>query len=110
MRERIHEIITVAERNDRASKIYDYSMIALILISIFPLAFKQEPPVFHMIETVAAAVFIVDYLLREATADLHLEKGIISFFIYPFTFLAIVDFIAILPTFFAVSNGLSLTL
>ena len=106
MRERIHEIITVAERNDRASKIYDYSMIALILISIFPLAFKQEPPVFHMIETVAAAVFIVDYLLREATADLHLEKGIISFFIYPFTFLAIVDFIAILPTFFAVSNGL----
>ena len=106
MRERIHEIITVAERNDRASKIYDYSMIALILISIFPLAFKQEPPVFHMIETVAAAVFIVDYLLREATADLHLEKGIISFFIYPFTFLAIVEFIAILPTFFAVSNGL----
>ena len=41
MRERIHEIITVAERNDRASKIYDYSMIALILISIFFFFFKQ---------------------------------------------------------------------
>ena len=26
MRERIHEIITVAERNDRASRIYDYSI------------------------------------------------------------------------------------
>ena len=45
MRQRIHEIITVAQKDDRASKIYDYSMITLILISIIPLAFKQEPPV-----------------------------------------------------------------
>lgn len=108
MRERIHEIITVAQKDDRASKIYDYIMIALILVSIFPLAFKQEPPIFRTVETVVAAAFVVDYLLREATADLHLQKGVVSFFIYPFTFLAIVDFIAILPSFFAVSNGLKM--
>lgn len=108
MRERIHEIITVAHRDDRASKIYDYAMIALILASIVPLAFKQEPAAFRAIEAVAATAFIIDYILREATADLHLQKGAASFFLYPFTFLAIVDFIAILPSFFAVSSGLKM--
>lgn len=108
MRQRIHEIITVAQKDDRASKIYDYSMITLILISIIPLAFKQEPPVFQAVESAVAAVFIVDYILREATADLHLQKGAVSFLLYPFTFLALVDLVAILPTFFTVSSGLKM--
>lgn len=108
MRQRIHEIITVAEKDDIASRIYDYSMMALIIISIVPLAFKQEPPIFVWIEQFVTAVFIIDYLLRIATADLHLEKGIASFFLYPFTFLAIIDLIAILPSFLAVSGGLKM--
>lgn len=108
MRLRIHEIITVAKKDDRASKIYDYIMMAFIITSIIPLAFKQEPPAFLFVEYITTAVFIIDYLLREATADLHLQKGIASFFLYPFTFLAIVDLVAVLPSFLAISSGLKM--
>ena len=43
-------------------------------------------------------IFIADYILRLLTADFKLRKGEFSFIKYPFTFMAIVDLLSILPS------------
>lgn len=107
MRERIFDIIERSDGQDRLSTIYDFVMMAFIIVSLIPLAFKTEPPAFVVIERVAAAVFIVDYLLRWATADYKLGKhSVWSFIRYPFTFMAIVDLASVLPSLIILSGGL----
>lgn len=46
MRKKIFEIIEVAKENDKWSHIYDSFMMIVILISIFPLAFKIQTDLF----------------------------------------------------------------
>lgn len=108
MRKRIFEIIETAKDNDRASAIYDSCMMIVIIVSLIPLAFKGSHPVFEYINAVSTVIFIVDYLLRLATADLKLQRGGASFVLYPFTPMAIIDFLAILPFFMSVFAGLRL--
>lgn len=108
MRQKIFDTIEVASEGNRASAIYDYTMMAAILASLVPLAFKGTNPVFEAVNYITAALFIVDYLLRIWTADYKLGKGWISFFIYPFTVMALIDFLTILPSFFALSSGLKI--
>ncbi|MFQ7393934.1 MAG: ion transporter [Lachnospira eligens] len=108
MRKRIFEIIEVSEDNDKYSKIYDAFMMITICISIFPLAFKNQTGLFNTIDKVAAFIFIVDYILRLSTADYKLKKGVISFAMYPFSFMAIVDLLSILPSVIIVNNSLKL--
>ena len=51
-------------------------------------------------------IFIIDYLLRWATADFKYEKrGILSFLKYPFSPMAIIDLLSILPSLSIVNNG-----
>jgi len=105
IRNRIYTIIEVAD-GDRASAVYDITMIIVIVASIIPLAFKESNDVFYVIEIIASIVFIVDYILRLFTADLKLKRGVSSFFIYPFTPMAIIDLLCILPSFTAIAGGL----
>ena len=70
MRKRIYEIIEY-EGNcqkggavSRLSAVYDFFMMLVIVVSIVPLAFKQNYPVFVWIEYVTAGIFVLDYLLR----------------------------------------------
>lgn len=98
MRRRIFEMIEKAERNDRESLYYDQFMIAIILLSVVPLCFKEkENAVFLGIEIVTMLIFVLDYILRWITADFKL-KGKNPFLKYPFTLFAIFDLIAILPS------------
>lgn len=108
MRKKIFEIIEVAKENDKWSHIYDSFMIIVILISIFPLAFKIQTDLFLNIDKIATIIFIVDYALRFITADYKLNKGKISFVLYPFTFMAIIDLLSILPSITLLNNGLRL--
>lgn len=85
MRKRIFEIIEIAGDHDRASKVYDYTMMAAILLSLVPLAFKESSTAFAIMDKVTAALFILDYLVRLATADMALKHGKRSFLLYPFT-------------------------
>jgi voltage-gated potassium channel len=85
MRERIYEIIDVEEDINNISRIYDLFMIAIIIFSILPLAFKNDDPSFVWIEEVTVTIFIIDYLLRLITADFKLRKGRVSFLLYPIT-------------------------
>lgn len=108
MRKRIFEIIEVAEGNDKASQIYDFFMMITIIASLIPLAFKQQNEVFNIIDMVTVAIFIVDYILRLITADLKIKQGLVSFVKYPFTPMAIIDLVSILPSIVVLNNGLKL--
>lgn len=104
-RKRIYEIIEKASGDDRISAFYDLGMLIVIVTSLIPLAFKAEPFGFVVIDKIAAAIFIVDYLLRWCTADYKLGKSAWSFVRYPFTFMAIIDLVSILPSLTVLNQG-----
>lgn len=104
IRRRIFDIVE-AGSEDWVSQAYDVCMIAVIVASLVPLAFKYTTPLFWTIERVAVCVFILDYLLRWGTADLKLKKGMKSFLVYPFTFMAIIDLLSILPVLTVLNEG-----
>ena len=110
MRKRLFEIIEVAKDNDRASAVYDFIMLAAIVISIIPLAMKQTHLFFVYTDIITTTLFIIDYILRVITADYKLQKEnmLTSFLIYPFTPWAIVDLISILPGLSILSSGFKL--
>ena len=99
MRKRLYEIIEVADRGDRLSRIYDWVMMVCIVVSLIPLAFKGYHPRLLLVDKICVIVFIVDYLLRLLTADYkyHQLPPAVAFVRYPFSFLALIDLLAILP-------------
>lgn len=106
MRKRIFEIIETAEGGDRASALYDGLMMALIVLSLIPLAFKQETPALSVLDRSCACVFVLDYLLRLLTADYKLpRRGTAAFFFYPLTPMALVDLLSVLPSFTLISRS-----
>lgn len=109
MRKRIFEIIEVSEGNDIFSRLYDIFMMVVIFVSLVPLAFKTEHPAFQIADIICTAIFIIDYLLRLLTADYkYQKKSIQSFLRYPFSFMAIIDLISILPSISVINNGFKL--
>lgn len=98
MRKKIFDIIEPASEGNLLSKIYDSFMIFTIIISLLPLAFREENIIFDIIEIYSVTVFVLDYIMRFLTADLKLKRGVASFFILPFTPMAIVDLLSILPS------------
>lgn len=105
MRKRLYQIIERAEKNDVASHVYDLFMIAVIALSMLPLAFKEEATWLSVLDALTACIFVVDYAARWFTADLKLEKGAMSFLLYPVSFMAIVDLLSILPSFMLFSKA-----
>lgn len=108
MRKRIYEIIEISTNKDKASKIYDWFMMVTIIVSIIPLAFVEQIPIFNVIDKVTVAIFIIDYMLRLITADYKLGKTFVAFFKYPITPMAIIDLVSILPSIVAINNGFKL--
>ncbi len=105
-RKRIYEIIEKSEGNDIISSVYDYSMIIIIVLSLIPLAFKAENSFFHALDKVTAGIFIVDYCLRWLTADYKFaDRSFISFLRYPFSAMAVVDLVSILPSLSILNSG-----
>ena len=99
MRKRIFEIIEISHEGDKASTFYDVLMMITIIVSLIPLAFKESNTGFTVIDIVTVAIFILDYVLRFITADYKLEDpSAKSFVIYPFTPMAIIDLVSILPS------------
>ena len=82
---------------------YGRIMSVLIVVSLLPLCFKEPPSWLLVIEWACVAIFIVDYLARWVTADFKLQRGALSFLIYPFTPMAIIDLVSILPAFIALN-------
>ena len=105
MRERIFNIIEVDAENDKASKLYDLFMMIVIIISLIPLCTHKNLDIFNVIDKISVAIFIIDYILRWITADKKLNRGLLSFVLYPFTFMAIIDMLSILPSLTVLAKG-----
>ena len=72
-------------------------MVLTILVSLLPLMFMGSHEVFWFTEMASTLVFIIDYLLRWGTADIRSNNRKIAFLTYPFSFMAIIDLLSILP-------------
>lgn len=106
MRKRIFEIVEASKDGDTLSSIYDVGILITVIVSLVPLAFKTTTPAFTMIDKVSVSIFIVDYLLRWITADYKFgTRGLLPFVKYPFTFMALVDLISILPSITVMSSA-----
>lgn len=98
MRKRIYDIIEPAKNGCTLSHAYDLIMMCTIIASIVPLAFKTTKALFLWLDYITVTIFIADYLLRLLTADFKLQKAGASFLLYPFTPMAIIDLLSILPS------------
>ena len=105
IKKRLFEIIQAANPNDKTSKIFDTSLIVLILLNVslviadtFSLPPRMQT-ISKYIETVSVVIFTIEYILRIWTSDfLYPENNfIVSKIKYIFSFLAIIDLLAILP-------------
>ena len=108
MRKKLFSVIEPAGNGDKLSGFYDFFMMASIVISIIPLAFKETNSAFVWMDRITVCIFIIDYILRLITADLKLKKSVGSFFIYPLTPMAIIDLVSILPSLTVLSGGFRL--
>lgn len=104
IRKRVFEIISKAEDGDRASEIFDWTIMTLIAVSIVSIILEsfadinaRYHSVFRVLEIITVAVFTIEYLLRIWTADLLYPKAKHPRLKYIFSFMALIDLLAILP-------------
>lgn len=109
-RQKIFDIIEPFSKKNKASRYYDWLMIVVTLLSFVPLMFHDES-VFPLmlINVFCILVFLMDYVARFITADLHYkEKSARSFVRYPFSLLSIIDLLVILSLIAVVNSGFRL--
>ena len=113
MREQLYNIVEPKYNSKDSiwSRVYDWIMLVAIFIGIIPLMFREQHQLFYFFDIVSCALFIIDYLLRWITADYRYKNhsALVSFAIHPFTPLAIIDLLSILPTFNFIAKAFKLT-
>ena len=106
LKRRIYDIISPAEHGDLASKIFDVFLIALIAVNIalviadtFENIGAGAKDIFSAVETFSLVFFTAEYILRVWTADFTDEAAgkIKPRVRYVFSFMAVIDLLAILP-------------
>jgi voltage-gated potassium channel len=106
LRTRIYTIIERGEKHDKKSIYFDYFIIILVLLSVistiwesYPKANAEYGEYFHNFEIFSIVIFTLEYLLRLWTAPLknpHLSAWK-AYLKYIFSFIALIDLLAILP-------------
>ncbi|MDY6122562.1 MAG: ion transporter [Porphyromonas sp.] len=96
-RQKLANIIDRGSSVDWMGTAYDWFMILTILVSLLPLMFMEFRGIFWYTELASTFVFVTDYLLRWTTADIRTGKGKAAFLTYPFSIMAIIDLLSILP-------------
>ena len=107
-RKTLFQIIEPHQKENAIEKAYDVFMFLTIIVSLIPLTTKSHTGIFMWLDFVSTVIFIIDYVLRLVTADYKLEKGKLSFRLYPFTFMVLADLLCILPSLFLLNNSLRL--
>ena len=91
------------------SQVYDSLMLVAIILGTIPLLFRDYRPVFLYFDISSGVIYMLDYLFRWTTCDLRSDKPKWkAFLLYPFTPMAILDLLSILPTFELVSSSYKL--
>ncbi len=100
-RERLYEIIQKGDQNDPISWIYDRIILVMVFLSAIPLVYKTWEPWVISVDRFITSLFVVDYILRWITADYAPQRKDWPtwwiFVRYPFTPLAVIDLLSILP-------------
>lgn len=98
-RSNLYSIIEKDDKGSLRSRLYDGLMLVCILVSLVPLTTRSNSVVFQIMDKVTCIIFIVDYVLRWITADKKGQRtGVMAFVIYPFTTMAVIDLLSILPS------------
>ena len=99
-RKRIFDVVET-KRTSGKDDLYDWAMLVFIVMSLIPLAFREQTAWMEWFDKISVSVFIVDYILRWMTADIKMPKytGWKAFLVYPFTPMAIIDLLSIIPSF-----------
>ena len=104
IKQRTFEIISKAEEGDRVSSAFDWSIMILIALSILTIILDSFQTVhlkcyslFQTFEVITVAVFTAEYILRIWTADLLFPEARHPYIKYVFSFIAVIDLLAILP-------------
>ena len=106
MRKQIFDFIEPTGKDEQGKgAFYDIFMMIIIIVSLVPLMFKDPHEILNFIGKGAAVIFIFDYILRLITADYKVQRGAASFLLYPLTPMAIIDLLAIVPSFTAIAGG-----
>lgn len=96
MRKSIYRMVHIYDGN-ALSVFYKYFMIVMTILSLVPLAYKQDNYIFKIVEAVCLIIFVIDYILRWSTADYKFDKkGVTPFLKYPIRLISIVDLLSIL--------------
>lgn len=99
MRQRIYTLIEKSQPGDKASKIYDWYIMAVCLLSVAPLMSRESTPALAFLETATVYLLFFDYILRWMTHDWRMHThSPWAFVLYPFTPFAVMDLLGILPT------------
>ena len=64
-RKSLYDIIEVADEQNTLSKLYDWMMMIVIVVSIIPLAVRNANELTQMLDFVTVIIFIIDYILRK---------------------------------------------
>lgn len=96
-RQKIANIIDRKSHSNWINTVYDWFMVLTILVSLLPLMFMETHKLFWFTEIASTVVFIIDYLLRWGTADIRNNNRKMAFVTYPFSPMAIIDLLSILP-------------
>lgn len=108
-RSKIYDM-TETESSSIISKIYDWAMLFFIILSIIPLAFREQNIWFEWFDKVSVSIFVIDYILRWITADMRIpnRSKLAAFLTYPFTIFAIIDLLSILPSIVVLNKAFKL--
>lgn len=114
-RKRLFEILQIGNRQDFLSSLFDYFIVAVIILNIFTVFFETFDISEHYqaaldgIEGVTSVIFLVEYILRLWTADLlYPDYGTVtSRFRFIVSFYGLIDLFTFLPFFlpFAFNSG-----
>lgn len=106
MKERLHQILELTSADDQVAKWFNIFMVTLIAANVAAVVLETVDSIgseysiwFYCFEVVSILIFSVEYVLRiwTCTTDAKYPSAIRGRFRYMFTFMALIDLLAILP-------------
>lgn len=110
LRRKIAKIIDADRCNSFESRMYDWFMCAVIVLSLLPLMILNERNLFlKIISWATVIIFIIDFVARCYVSPIDSYKvGRPWWRRYPFTFMGVVDLLSILPIFGLINQKFAL--
>ena len=106
IKQRIYEIIEKSKDGDKAGLVFNYFIMALICLSLIAVIISSIDSIQNLyskqllwFEYFSISIFTVEYIFRIWTASYKYKNSKLPFFRYIFSFMGIIDLLAILPSY-----------